>query len=289
MALVIGLAAVLWYGLIAAAFLWPGGDKVEVRSFAARRAENAKPRTEAAESEQVVKAGQSPQEARGNHRGGEGERIVKSEPSPPELHHPALPPTLANVTQDLGNQVKAQAAQIEALKAQLAQAGSPKASSQPAQPASAPQVMRPLHEKPGALDGLHERLKGNQVAAGFIGRPIGVGVSGLTESVFVERVVDKTNMVARIRFPELRAIEMAPGWYHRGMDISLINLSMGKAWGSGDNRVWISGIDTTGVVDDTVIYLAEPVKVVDTVEIGGKTIYRVIRAEKTPAPPPQGK
>lgn len=139
-------------------------------------------------------------------------------------------------------------------------------------------LLHPLLDQPNYLKNLYTSLNGKQVASGFISRPLRIGVTGYVESVFVERIVDKTNMVARIRFPEFRVVEMAPG----SVVPSPGYYAASYAWQTGDELVWIAGIDTSGLVDKQLIFLTEPLKVTGTVGAGGATIFRLTRAEKAP-------
>ena len=45
------------------------------------------------------------------------------------------------------------------------------------------------------------------------------------------------------------------------------------AWQTDGDRVWIRGIDTSGLIDQQTIFVTVPVKVVDTIDAGGETIY----------------
>lgn len=136
-------------------------------------------------------------------------------------------------------------------------------------------VINPLLEKPRSLEGLHGRLDNRDGNAakrlGFIARPLEIGSAGLTESILVINVIDKSNMLARIRFPELQYPEYPAGFVPtRRMQMS--NRAT-KSWASGDQYVHIRGVNTTGLIDGRVIWLTIPLKVVGTIHDGASTIY----------------
>jgi len=171
-------------------------------------------------------------------------------------------------------QLKANIARLEAAQAAVGPAQKPPVERAAAAADDAKQIMHPLLDQPAPLKNLYTLLKGKQVATGFIAKPLRIGVTGHVESVFVERIIDKTNMVAQIRFPELRHIEMAPG-APPGAYVG----TTPKMWQTGDERVWIADIDTSGLVDDQVIYLTETLKVTDTVNPGDGVIFRLAPAK----------
>jgi len=183
--------------------------------------------------------------------------------------------------------------EIEALRKAIAQLKKQLTDQEAQDPPAAEEIMQPATEQPRSLEGLYKRLGAKKPPdpnaakkMGFIGKPLAVGSSGLVESVFIEEIIDQTNMVARIRFPELRGIEMAPTGpraLRRGLARGTIDPRTGKAWQTGDERVWICGIDTKGLVDQRVVWLTVPVEVVGTTKVGGETVYRVAPMPKKPA------
>jgi len=117
-------------------------------------------------------------------------------------------------------------------------------------------LIHPLLDQPNSLKNLLAAASaGKKEALGFFiaGPPLRIGVTGHVSSVWVERIIDKTNMVAQIG------------------GISVIQ-----------DVVWIAGIDTSGLVDNQRIFLTEPLQVTGTVDAGGATIFRLTRAEKDP-------
>ena len=130
--------------------------------------------------------------------------------------------------------------------------------------------VEPLLDQPKSLRGLHQGLIGKTVARGFLAKPLRVGMSGKTESVLSWEIINETTMKAKIRFPELRAIERAPG------DRS--GKPMPKAWQTADELVVLQGVSTKGLVDRQVFWLEVPLLIVGTEKIDGQTVFLVAPA-----------
>jgi hypothetical protein len=172
-------------------------------------------------------------------------------------------------------QLQAENAALKTKLAAAASGDSANPNSATSQSTGAPQpLLHPLLDQPKSLSNLYARLaKSGSASVGFMSNPVRVGSNGLVESVMVEKIIDKTSMVASIRFPELKAIEMAPG-------VDYSNLSKetsfgSKAWQTGDAHVCLVGVDTTNLIDHQIFYLNEKLKVIGTKQVDGETIFAV--------------
>jgi hypothetical protein len=165
--------------------------------------------------------------------------------------------------------------EIAALKKELVTLKKESKVQQATEPTAAEGIVKPVLDPPRSLVGL-DRLDTNDPDAakklGFICKPLRIGSAGLVTGISVERIVDKTNMIAQIRFPKLDYIERATPT--PGMPQDKRNYEpMPKTWQTDGDRVWIRGIDTSGLIDGQAIYVTAPVKIVDTIDAGGETIY----------------